>query len=125
MPASWANAFSPTTALLGCTCTPGMCESSRDVLKISSVRTFVSIPKKSFRVRSAITISSREALPARSPLPLIVHSTSRGAPLAGRRGHPLAPFAGNPVADGVGDVDGPGPGLDRRRQDVAHVVEVG
>ena len=29
------------------------------------------------RVRTAITISSSEALPARSPMPLIVHSTWR------------------------------------------------
>lgn len=29
------------------------------------------------RVRTAITISSREAFPARSPMPLIVHSTCR------------------------------------------------
>ena len=31
----------------------------------------------SLRVRTAITISSSEALPARSPRPLIVHSTWR------------------------------------------------
>jgi len=77
MPASWAKAFSPTIALFGWTCTPVMWESSREDLKISSVRTRVSIPKKSFRVRSAITISSSDALPARSPIPLMVHSTCR------------------------------------------------
>ena len=36
----------------------------------------------------------------------------------------LAPLARDRVADGVGDVDRPGAGLDRRRQDIAHVVEV-
>ena len=77
MPASCANAFSPTIALFGWTWTPVMCESSRELLKISSVRTRESMPKKSLRVRSAITTSSREALPARSPIPLIVHSTWR------------------------------------------------
>jgi len=46
-------------------------------LKISSVRTRVSTPKKSLRVLSAITISSSEAFPARSPIPLIVHSIWR------------------------------------------------
>src|SRR5207245_117355 len=64
-------------AVVGCECTPVMCESRRDVLKISAVRTRVSISKKSFRVRSAITISSSDALPARSPIPLMVHSTCR------------------------------------------------
>ena len=54
-----------------------MDESRRDDLKISSVRTWVSVSKKSLRVLSAITISSREALPARSPMPLIVHSICR------------------------------------------------
>src|SRR5438093_743967 len=38
MPASWAKAFSPTTALFGCTWTPVMWERSREALKISSVR---------------------------------------------------------------------------------------
>ena len=77
IPASWANAFSPTIALFGWTWMPVMCESSREVLKISSVRTRVSAAKKSLRVRSAITISSSDALPARSPIPLMVHSTCR------------------------------------------------
>jgi hypothetical protein len=77
MPASWAKAFSPTMALLGCTCTPVMWERSREVLKISSVRTCVSTLKKSLRVLSVITISSSDALPARSPMPLTAHSTCR------------------------------------------------
>ncbi len=37
----------------------------------------VSHAKTSWRVRTAITISSSDALPARSPRPLIVHSTWR------------------------------------------------
>ena len=45
MPASWANAFSPTMALLGCTWTPVTWERSREERKISSVRTWVSAPK--------------------------------------------------------------------------------
>ena len=40
-------------------------------------------------------------------------------------GDPLAPLAWNGVPDGVRDVDRLSTGLDRRRQDVAHVVEVG
>ena len=38
---------------------------------------FVSALKKSLRVFMAMTISSSEALPARSPMPLMVHSTCR------------------------------------------------
>ncbi len=36
---------------------------------------------RSARTRVAMTISSSEALPARSPMPLIVHSTWRAPPL--------------------------------------------
>jgi hypothetical protein len=43
----------------------------------SSVLIPVSKPSVSRRTRSAITISSSEVLPARSPMPLIVHSTWR------------------------------------------------
>src|SRR5258705_3830752 len=137
MPASWAKAFSPTIALLGCTCTPVMWESRREVLKISSVRTRVSTAKKSRRGWSAITISSREALPARSPIPMTAHSTWRAHPDRGHRvrhrlpqvvvtvhrddrfgavpdpltdaRHALGPLLRNRVADGVRDVDGAGP----------------
>ena len=42
---------------------------------VASMR--VSHGKKSWRVRIAITISSSAALPARSPSPLMVHSTWR------------------------------------------------
>jgi hypothetical protein len=37
----------------------------------------LSIPIASLRVRSSITISSSEALPARSPIPFTAHSTWR------------------------------------------------
>ena len=54
-----------------------MCESRREVRNSSSVFTPVSILKKSLRVRSAITTSSSDAFPARSPMPLMVHSIWR------------------------------------------------
>ncbi len=47
----------------------------RLVLAISSVTMRVSAAKTSLRVRRAITTSSSAAFPARSPIPLIVHST--------------------------------------------------
>ena len=75
MPASWANALRPTTALLGCGQMPVTPESIALVGASSSDFTPVSAPIVLPRTLSAITISSREALPARSPMPLIVHST--------------------------------------------------
>ena len=51
--------------------------SSRDVRASCRVCTFVATPKCWLRVCNAITISSSEAFPARSPMPLIVHSTCR------------------------------------------------
>ncbi len=98
----------------------------------------VSQGKKSWRVRTAITISSSEALPARSPRPLIVHSTWRApfmtaaSELAtasprslwqctdhttlsefGMRSRSVrisAPnCSGHGVADGIGNVDGRAP----------------
>ncbi len=49
----------------------------RLVLNISLLFTLVSIPNTSARVRSAMTTSSNEQLPARSPMPFIVHSICR------------------------------------------------
>ena len=99
--------------------------------------------KRSARVFTAITISSSEALPARSPRPLMVHSTCR-APVhhrGERVGHrhaevvvavrrpdrlvgvgdaveqgleELAPVLGHAVAHGVGHVDGRRARLDAR-----------
>src|SRR2546428_13342201 len=85
MPEAWAKAFPPTTALLGWTGMP-VC---RETSALTSARRVVSMPVRSpsdfSRVRRIITTSSREALPARSPMPLIVHSTRRGPPqTAGR-----------------------------------------
>ena len=77
MPDSCANALAPTTALFGCTAKPVMPETRRLAGTIWVVSMLVSQLKKSWRVRTAITISSSAALPARSPSPLIVHSTWR------------------------------------------------
>ena len=44
---------------------------------ISLVSICVSKPMSALRVLSSITISSSDALPARSPMPLIAHSTWR------------------------------------------------
>ena len=54
-----------------------MLETSLDAGTICVVSMRVSQVKMSRRVRTAITISSSEALPARSPRPLMVHSTWR------------------------------------------------
>ena len=62
-------------ALLYCTGKPVAFDTTLDAFEIN----FVFIPVvngiKSFLVFIAITISSSAALPARSPIPLIVHST--------------------------------------------------
>ena len=50
---------------------------SRLVRAISRVLTPLRRPTSAARVCSSITISSSEALPARSPIPLIAHSTCR------------------------------------------------
>ena len=80
MPASCANALRPTMALFAWT---GSLV-SRVSSWLVSYSAVVSIPvvygSRSCRTRSAITISSTEALPARSPMPLIVHSTCRTPP---------------------------------------------
>ena len=52
-------------------------EISREVRAISRVFTLLQTPTLDSRVCSSITISSSEALPARSPMPLIAHSTWR------------------------------------------------
>ncbi len=54
---------------------------SREQVMIWVVSRSVSQGKTSRRVRTAMTTSSREALPARSPRPFSVHSTWR-APLS-------------------------------------------
>jgi hypothetical protein len=97
-----------------------------------------------------MTTSSSEQLPARSPMPLIVHSIwpaplSTAARLLAARPRSLAvradrrlvdvgdavlerdraPYSGRGVADGVGDVDGRRAGLDRGLDDVAEKVALG
>src|SRR5438477_110420 len=77
MPDSWANALRPTIALFGCTGYPVRRETSREVRAISFVLATVCSPTSSRRVCSSMTISSSDAFPARSPMPLTAHSTCR------------------------------------------------
>ncbi len=58
-----------------------MPDTSFDAGTICVVSIPTSRPKKSRRVRTAITTSSSEQLPARSPSPLTVHSTWRAPPI--------------------------------------------
>ena len=74
MPDSWANAFFPTIALLYWTGKPVTFDTSFDALLSNVVFIPVSYGIKSFLVLIAITTSSNAALPALSPIPLIVHS---------------------------------------------------
>ena len=77
MPDSWAKALAPTMALLRCTTMPVMRLTIRDDFMISRVLTPVHTFSASERVFIAMTASSSEQLPARSPMPLIVHSICR------------------------------------------------
>ena len=77
MPASCAKALAPTIALLGWTGKPVMPETRRLAGTIWVASMPVSHENMSWRVRTAITISSSDALPARSPRPFMVHSTWR------------------------------------------------
>src|ERR1043166_2535425 len=74
MPASWAKALRETIGLLGCGNTPVTCDSRRLVRYSSRVSTLQRNDASCGRTWLAITISSSAALPARSPLPLTVHS---------------------------------------------------
>ena len=75
MPASWAKALRPTIALFRCTCMPVIVETSR-LVGHEPLRVDAGRRSGSNRPASciAITTSSSEQLPARSPMPLIVHS---------------------------------------------------
>ena len=85
MPLSWANALRPTIALFGCTSKPVMVASSLLVFRMCSVVMPVRTSKAAARARSTIATSSSAALPARSPMPLMVHSTCRApAPIAAK-----------------------------------------
>ena len=81
MPDACAKAFAPTTALLGCTAKPVICETNLEVGTICVASIPICKLKWSLRVRTAITISSKAVLPALSPKPLIVHSTCRAPPI--------------------------------------------
>ena len=111
-------------------------------------------PTSAARVCSSITISSSEALPARSPIPLIAHSTCRAPAcspanelatarpevvVAVDRQHDVAQpgrqlvqpaqerrvLLGHRVADGVGDVDRRRALVDRDLDDLGGVLDVG
>ncbi len=77
MPLSWANAFRPTIALLYCTGNEVTAATSLDARVSILALTPVQYGITSLRTRIAITTSSSEALPARSPMPLMVHSIWR------------------------------------------------
>src|SRR5258708_3554410 len=85
MPDSWAKALAPTIALLGWTLIPLMVQTRREVRVIPFVLIALLYFKKSFRTLRAITTSSRLQLPARSPMPLMVHSTWRTPALMAAR----------------------------------------
>ncbi len=77
MPDSWAKALRPTIALLYCTGNEVAADTSFEV-RVSMVASMpVQNGSTSFRTFIAITTSSSEALPARSPMPLTVHSICR------------------------------------------------
>ena len=67
----------PTIALLGCTWKPVIAESRREAFMISWVTMRLWYGSRSARTFIAITTSSSEQLPARSPMPLMVHSICR------------------------------------------------
>ena len=81
-------------ALFGGTGTDTISLSTRLVEHSSDVRIAVVNGSRSRRTCSAMTISSSEAFPARSPMPLMVHSTWR-APAALRRTNSRRPARGH------------------------------
>ena len=74
IPDSCAKAFAPTIALFGCTENPVIADNNLEDLVITSVLILVEYGSKSFLVLIAITTSSKDVFPARSPIPFIVHS---------------------------------------------------
>ena len=156
MPDSWANAFAPTIALFGCTGKPVMPDTMlrrRDDLRGVDARR----RRRSTSVGSAPPSRSPRApqLPARSPRPLMVHSTWRAPSIitpaselatampevvvamhrphgAVGIGNPLAQrrdegaeLPGHRIADGVGNVDRGRARGDRRLDQPAQEVELG
>mmetsp|Transcript_9036 Transcript_9036/g.29676 ORF Transcript_9036/g.29676 Transcript_9036/m.29676 type:complete len:206 (+) Transcript_9036:1965-2582(+) len=85
IPLSCANALAPTIALCGCTFIPVYSDTMSEVgAMCTGAIPFQSPPPTSWslpRNLMAITTSSSDAFPARSPMPLIVHSIWR-APLS-------------------------------------------
>jgi len=87
MPDSWAKALAPTTALFGWTSIPVKLETNRKSCKSGACQYLQQLllthgrPKYGLkywrRTCRAITSSSSEAFPARSPMPLMVHSNCR------------------------------------------------
>ena len=70
IPDSWAKAFSPTIALLGCIYTPVDLATNLEMSYISLILTLV---ENSGSNLSMLTIhSSKDVFPALSPIPLIV-----------------------------------------------------
>ncbi len=86
MPLSCANAFRPTIALLYCTGNDVAAATSFEARVSIAASILVKYGSLSLRTRIAITTSSSAALPARSPMPLMVHSICRAPPRdAGQR----------------------------------------
>src|SRR5229473_6551538 len=80
MPLSCANALRPTMALLYCTGNEVAADTSFEARVSCVVSILFHHGNLSLRTLIAITISSSAALPARSPMPLTVHSTCRAPP---------------------------------------------
>ena len=80
MPLSCANALRPTIALLYCTGNEVAADTSFEARVSCVVSILFHHGNLSLRTLIAITISSSAALPARSPMPLTVHSTCRAPP---------------------------------------------
>ena len=77
IPNSCANAFRPTIALLYCTGNEVTADTSFETRVSMVASILVQYGNTSLRTFIAITTSSSEALPARSPMPLTVHSICR------------------------------------------------
>ena len=77
MPLSCAKAFRPTIALLYCTGNEVTAETSFEARVSMVASMLVQYGSTSLRTFIAITTSSSAALPARSPMPLMVHSIWR------------------------------------------------
>ena len=75
MPEECAKAFAPTMALLACTFMPVMDDTRRLALMNSRVLISVQASSSSPCILMPMTTSSMAVLPARSPKPLMVHST--------------------------------------------------